>query len=109
MQLKAHAPMDDAREREILEKVVDVLRETLSPRRILLFGSRAGKRHSPGADFDFAVDHPQPRFREARRILERVNECAGLHKVDLVYLPDVDEDFRAMILETGRTLYEKPA
>ena len=101
--------MDDSREREILGKAVAILRESLSPRRILLFGSRARNRNSPGADFDIAVDHIRPQFRQARRILESVNECAGLHKIDVVYLPDVDEDFRAMILETGRIIYEEPA
>lgn len=101
--------MEDSREREILDRTVTILCETLSPRRILLFGSRAGKRHFSGADFDIAVDHPQPPFRQARKILESVNECAGLHKIDVVYLPDVDEDFRALILETGRVVYERPA
>jgi uncharacterized protein len=101
--------MDNDREKEILEKTVAILRDFLSPQRILLFGSRAGKRYSPGADFDIAVDHPRPQFRQARKILESVNDCAGLHKIDLVYLPDVDEDFRAMILETGRVVYEKSA
>jgi predicted nucleotidyltransferase len=101
--------MDDAREKEILGKAVAILRDSLSPRRILLFGSRTGKRYPPGADFDIAVDHARPQFRKARKILESVNECAGLYKIDLVYLPDVDEDFREMILETGRIIYEKPA
>jgi predicted nucleotidyltransferase len=99
--------MDDPREREILDKTIAILRDSLSPRRILLFGSRARRRHAQGADFDIAVDHPQ--FRQARKILESVNECAGLHKIDIVYLPDVDEDFRAMILQTGRVICERPA
>jgi len=100
---------DDLREREILDKAVAILRDSLSPSRILLFGSRARKRHSLGADFDIAVDHPRPQFRQERKILESVNECAGLHRIDVVYLPDVEEDFRAMILETAQVLYEKPA
>jgi len=106
---ESKSQMDDPREREILDKTVAILRDSLSPRRILLFGSRARERHPRGADFDIAVDHPQPQFRQARKILESVNECAGLHKIDVVYLPDVDEDFRALILETGRVIYEKPA
>jgi predicted nucleotidyltransferase len=101
--------MNDSREQEILDKAVAILRAALSPRRILLFGSRARNHHSPGADFDIAVDHPQPQFRQARRVLESVNQCAGLYKIDVVYLPDVDEDFRAMILETARVIYEEPA
>lgn len=101
--------IDDHREREILDKTVAILHDSLSPSRILLFGSRARGVHSYGADFDIAVDHPRPQFRQERKILESVNECAGLHKIDVVYLPDVDEDFRAMILETGRVIYEKPA
>jgi predicted nucleotidyltransferase len=95
--------------KEILEKAVAILPDSLSPRRILLFGSRTKNQYPPGADFDIAVDHPRPHFRQARKILESVNECAGLHRIDFVYLPDVDEDFRTMILETGRVVYVKPA
>jgi predicted nucleotidyltransferase len=101
--------MDDSRERQILETTVAILRDSLSPRRILLFGSRAGTRRTQGADLDIAVDHPQPQFRQARRILQSANKCAGLHKVDIVYLPDVDEDFRELILQTGRVIYEESA
>ncbi len=100
---------DDRREDEILDRTVAILRDAISPSRILLFGSRARAVHLHGADFDIAVDHPRPQFRQERKILERINECAGLHKVDVVYLPDVDEDFRALILETGRVIYEKSA
>jgi predicted nucleotidyltransferase len=44
--------------RKILDKTVAILRASLSPGRIILFGSRARKRHPPGADFDIAIDHP---------------------------------------------------
>jgi predicted nucleotidyltransferase len=88
---------------------VAILRASLSPGRIILFGSRARKRHPPGADFDIAIDHPQPPFRQARMILESINECAGLHKIDVIYLPEVDDDFRAIILEAGRVIYQERA
>jgi hypothetical protein len=42
-------------------------------------------------------------------ILESINECAGLHKIDVIYLPEVDDDFRAIILEAGRVIYEERA
>ena len=100
---------DDRREKEILDKTVAILRESLSPSRIVLFGSRARNVHCQGADFDIAVDHPRPHFRQERKILESINECAGLHKIDVVYLPDVDADFRELILETGRVIYDKSA
>jgi uncharacterized protein len=101
--------MNNPRENEILEKTVAILCESLSPRRIFLFGSRTKKQYPSSADFDIAVDHPRPPFRQVRKILDSLNACAGLHKIDLVYLSDVDEDFRTMILETGRVIYEKPA
>jgi predicted nucleotidyltransferase len=101
--------MNDPKERDILDKTVAILRDSLSPDRIYLFGSRNRKRHPRGADFDIAVDHPQPQLRQARKILESIDECVGLHKVDVVYLPEVDDDFRAIILETGRLIYEKSA
>ena len=45
----------------------------------------------------------------SHEILESVSECSGLHKMDVVYLSDVDEDFRDLILAAGRVVYEKPA
>ena len=97
-----------AREHEVLETALSVLKNELNPQRIILFGSRAEGRHKPGSDFDLAVDAPKPGAR-AYRILETVNDLVGLYSVDIVYLPNVESDFRNLILKTGKVIYERQA
>ncbi len=49
-----------ARECEVLEAIIEVLKSRLQPQRIVLFGSRAKGKSHPGSDFDLAVDKDRP-------------------------------------------------
>jgi len=95
------------RENQVLSKAIDVLAGELNPKKILLFGSRAKGTNSKNADFDIAVDAKKPDFEKQRKIEEKIEGIAGLHKVDVVYLGNVDEEFRKIIAETGKIVYEK--
>ena len=44
------------REKEISNQVVEILKNHIDPKRVILFGSRAKKNNSKHADFDFAVE-----------------------------------------------------
>ena len=96
-----------SRENEVLQTALSVLKRELDPQRIILFGSRAEGSHTPGSDFDLAVDAPKP--DRAYQIHEAVNDLAGLYSVDIVYLPNVEPDFRNLILKTGKVVYERKA
>ena len=95
-----------ARENEVLETALSILTRELDPQRIILFGSRAEGRHAPGSDFDLAVEAPKPANR-AYSIHEAVNNAVGLYSIDIVYLPNLDPDFRNLILKTGKVIYER--
>ena len=95
------------RENQVLEAMLNILKKELNPRKIVLFGSRAEGRHAPGSDFDLAVDADQPDRGRACEIREVVNESIGLYKADIVYLPNVDPDFRRLVLNTGKVVYER--
>ena len=97
-----------SRENEVLEAALSILKREMDPQRIILFGSRAEGRHTPGSDFDLAVDAPRPAGR-AYQIHEAVNDCVGLYTVDIVYLPNVEPDFQNLILKTGKVVYERKA
>jgi predicted nucleotidyltransferase len=97
------------RETEVLETAIRILQKQLNPSRIILFGSRANGRSADGSDFDLAIDAPRPVFSVEREIKDAVNESVGLYKVDIVYLPNIDPDFRALILHEGKVVYEKAA
>ena|ERR1700681_4755910 len=96
-----------ARENEVLQKAVAILKAELSPERIILFGSRAEGRNARASDFDLAVDAKRPSDGRAYQIGETVNDVIGLYKADIVYLANVDPEFRELILSTGKVVYER--
>lgn len=95
------------REKEILEGVSEILQRHLVPNQIILFGSRGKGKSHQGADFDFAVDENRPPTREERMIFEEIDPIAGLYKVDIVYLKQVDPVFKELIIKTGKVIYER--
>jgi len=97
------------REKEVLDKVVALLKENLNPNLILLFGSRAGKNYSPSSDFDIAIDGKKINIRELRELKEKIEKVSGLYNVDIVFLESVDRDFKDIIIKRGKILYERCA
>ena len=93
------------REREILEKTAEILRQRLHPRRIILFGSRAKGRSHPSSDFDFALEGALADRPSRNLTTEDIDKIAGLYKVDVVYLEEVEDDFKEIILKTGKVVY----
>lgn len=97
----------DARYNEIIHKIVEILKRFLEPSRIILFGSRAKGKNSRHSDFDFALTCSRPPISIERKIKEEIEKVSGLYKVDVVYLDSVEEDFRKIILNTGKVVYER--
>lgn len=95
------------REKGIIENVIKILKEEVNPERIILFGSRAKERNDETSDFDFAIDSASVNIRCIRRIRERIEPISGLYSVDIIFLDEVDKDFRKIIISTGRVIYEK--
>lgn len=92
---------------EILTGIVEILKKYLNPSKIILFGSRAKTCNDAYADFDFAIDVKRPPISKERKINEEIEKIRGLYKVDIVYMPTVDKDFREIIFKTGKVLYER--
>lgn len=89
--------------------MLEVLKEYLDPSKVILFGSRARAGAPFSSDFDFAVE-PGPAEDAAKiEINRKIEEISGLYKVDVVYLNEVDADFRDIILKTGKVIYERRA
>lgn len=91
-----------------IKKIVKYLVEKTKPIRIILFGSRAKGNNRKSSDIDLAVDtKTKIDFRTKRKIKEEVKKISGLYSVDIVYLSEVDKDFKNLISSTGIVLYEK--
>ena len=95
------------REMEILDRVISILKEAFNPGKIILFGSRGKGNNSQSADFDLAIDCPKPEISVQRKIDEEIEKVSGLYQVDLAYLRSVNEEFKRIILKTGRVVYER--
>ena len=96
-----------SREEEIVQKTINVLKERLNPPRIILFGSRAKGTARYGSDFDFALEMPKPDALLCRRIWDDIEVYSGLYGIDLVFLEDVGKDFKKLVLNTGKIVYER--
>lgn len=92
-----------------VNKYISLIVEELkkyNPKKIILFGSRARGNYKRTSDIDIAVDLELP-FREKRKLKEKIENISGLYSVDLIFLPDVNEDFRNKIIKEGKVLYEE--
>ena len=95
------------KEEILLNKIIYLINSAISPKRILLFGSRGKETEREGSDFDIAIDSGQIETTKLRNLKEKIEEIAGLYSVDIVFLNDVEDGFRKIILDTSKVLYEK--
>lgn len=85
-----------------IKKAVDILVNHYPVRRIILFGSMVTGKVSPSSDIDLAVEGLGEQFIKA------VGHCMGECKtnIDIKPLEDLDPQFRKIVLEKGRLIYE---
>lgn len=98
-----------ARENEILKTAVRILEEYLNPQKIIFFGSRAKGRHTVSSDFDFAVEGARKDTASRSKCREEIEESSGLYHIDVIFLEDVEEDFKKIIFNSGKVIYERGA
>ena len=91
-----------ARENEVLQKAIEILKENLNPGRIILFGSRAKGKPKKNADFDLAIDTVKPDVRTRRIVSEKIDDETGLYSFDIVYLNSVDKKFKDLVFENRK-------
>jgi predicted nucleotidyltransferase len=97
--------LSESKVQKYIERIVNELKN-YNPRKIILFGSRAKGTYKKGSDIDIAVDIDLD-FREKRKLKEKIDTLSGLYTVDLIFLPEVGEDFKKRVLKEGVILYEK--
>lgn len=96
-----------SRHQEIIRETVDILIKELKPEKIILFGSRAKGTSSDTADFDLAINGSAPDMASQRRIHENIEKVSGLYGVDVIYLENVDKEFKDLVQKTGKVIYER--
>ena len=93
---------------ELIEAAVKVIKKYLPRVRVIVFGSRAGKNFRENSDLDLALDwgKPVPSYL-MEQIREELDELPTLVSFDLVDLNAVSEEFKNLILRTGRIVYDE--
>ena len=93
---------------EKLNKIVKIINEELNPQKIILFWSRAKNDFKNGSDIDLCIlGADNTDNRKIRKLKEKIDDISGLYSVDLIFYEKIDEEFKKIILETGKVIYEK--
>ena len=90
-----------------LNNIVDILVDELQPEKLILFGSRGKGKAEFNSDYDIAIDSGKIDLSEKRILKEKIDKIIGLHKIDLVFLMEVDSGFKNIIQKTGKIIYER--
>ena len=99
--------MMSEREKVILNNTVNLLVSYFDPGKIILFGSRAKGINKKYSDFDFAVDTIKPNFKIQKKLTTEIEKYSGLYSVDIIYLNNVSKEFKKIIFNTGKVVYER--
>ncbi len=88
---------------EVLSFVQEAACKFGSPKRIILFGSRARGDHQPLSDYDIGVEADNDLIENWARFWNQVDEGAPtLCKIDLVLInSEISEELRTQILNQG--------
>jgi predicted nucleotidyltransferase len=95
------------RETQVLTGTIEIIKKYLNPSKIILFGSRAKGSFNENSDFDIAVNEHRPKISIRRKISEELENISGLYSIDIVYLKDLDANFKDLISKQGKLIYER--
>lgn len=95
------------REQQIFDDIISILKSNLSPQKIYLFGSRSKGNSTLQSDFDFAIQCDKIDSSIKNTIIKEIENISGLYKIDIVYLDEVEEEFKNIILKSGTVVYER--
>jgi len=95
------------REKEVLNSIIDIIKEIINPEKIYIFGSRVKGTASFFSDFDIGIEDNTPDIEKLELLKEMLDDKAGLYSIDLVFLKDAEINFANLIRNYGIVIYEK--
>lgn len=94
-------------DKEIIERVVGIVRSCLPDSRIILFGSRAKNANNARSDFDIGVLWKDKiPLKVLSTISEGIETLSTLKTIDLVDIRRVDKGMKDIILNDRIVLYD---
>lgn len=94
------------KEQSLITDIIGLIVSHLHPEKIILFGSRASGKKKKYSDFDIAIQGVEIGVREERLLKEALDEKLGIFSLDLINLDKVDSEFREIVIEKGKVIYE---
>lgn len=92
---------------DILNAIVDKLRDLPNVKKAVLFGSRARGDNTDRSDYDIAIYGDLTLYDKATLRYFCDNELATLHKIDLIFMQnDLPHALNENIKKDGVTIYE---
>ena len=88
---------------DLLEQIVDAVRQDAKPQRIILFGSRARGEWNDRSDIDIAVILESSSTFFSTPVEERIRT---LLKIDILDFRKLNDSFRREVLDNGVVIYE---
>lgn len=93
-------------EEEILERVVNIVREHMPESQLILFGSRAKGTNNNRSDFDFAIKKESLNLLVLDKIKDRVEELETLKVIEIIDYNELGDEFKTIVDTQGRVVYE---
>ena len=95
-----------AEEQKIINDILDVVITYIHPSRVIMFGSRVAGKAREYSDFDIAVEGVEMDIRKERLLKEALDRKMGIFTVDLINLDNADREFKKLISQNGKIIYE---
>lgn len=89
-----------------IQQIVQIIVHKASPQAVILFGSRATKKHRENSDFDIAAKHKTCSEAEWNSLLLQIQEDPlSLYSVDIVEYEKLTQIYRTAIDKEGIELW----
>jgi len=96
--------MNNQRVEEIIQLVIDILKKHLDNFTLYLFGSRSKGDNLKTSDIDLAVDTTCDKSR-VKKAKTEINDIDTLYSIDIVNINETDNQFKEIILKSGKKIY----
>ena len=98
--------MTSRNDKPVDRMIVETIVRRITPKRVILFGSRARSDAQERSDYDIAIDDDRLNPRLLAQIRDDIESIPTLLRIEVVWLNRITDAFRRRILSEGKVLYE---
>jgi len=91
----------------IWQAIIDVVSSYTDADRLILYGSRAEKRHHLGSDIDLAIDAPQMSAQAFAKLWNQLDDLPIVYSLDVVHRQAVTNPVLLSAIDSGIEIWAK--